>query len=301
MRKYDLTSIAAAVAIALQSSGALAMSDADYEQKAAAINAKYQPTYDAASKEGADIEEESETCLVEATFDADWELTKVSFDIPEVFMKNRELSFDTLKSKMSTKVLGSTKIPVFEWGITKVMGVKMHVPKTYMKNQEIRVQVPEFWWDRTSFVMKIPEFYSKRVEWKFHILKIKELEELSLPCEQEKKRAKQLGSQMESVTAAHKGELNAVTREYLAVKLEEMDLQRGEMEKQFDDGLGALANAIEAARQQGIDPATAMVDFNGEKLTMIGCLEALQKQKIEALKSIDGSREQLTQSLMLLT
>lgn len=297
MKKRTSMILTGALCLALKGQSAMALTDAEYSQASAAINAKYEPTYDAAQKEGEDIESEGGSCLFEAAFDADWEMTTVSFDIPEIFMKNREFSFHTLKSKMSTKVIAKTKIPVTEWGMTTVMGVRTKLPKTYTKVQEIRVQVPEFWWDRTSFSMKIPEFYSKRVEWKFHILKIKELKQLDVPCNGEKERAEELGARVETAAEQHKAELTALTREYLKSKIVELDAQRSELEGQFDEGLRALDAAMDEARKAGIDPAIAKVDYNGEARTMLSCKEALEAQKKEALENIDKSRAEIERSL----
>lgn len=289
--------LAITVVAVLRAAPIFAMSDTEYDAASAIVNAKYQPVYDVARREGDDIKRESETCMLEIGFDADWELTKVSFDVPEVFLRNREMSFHTLKSKISQKVISKTKIPVLRAGTTRVLGVKVPMMKQYMEMHEVKIPVPEFWWAKTSFSMKIPEFRSKRIEWKFHILKFKELQELNAPCKEEKDRSSSLGASMQSTADAHVAELNTLTRNYLAAKERDMVSQRADLGRQFDSGIAALDEAIGEARKLGIDPAVAKVNVNGTETTMLASREELLAQKAKALADFDVSHEKLREEL----
>jgi hypothetical protein len=82
-----------------------------YEQRLTDINARYQSIYDDGEREGNDIQKEMKTCLIEGSVDADWELTKIVFDIPEVLFRNKEMSFHTVKTTFTNKVIAKLKVP----------------------------------------------------------------------------------------------------------------------------------------------------------------------------------------------
>jgi hypothetical protein len=273
------------------------MTDAEYSARTEAINSKFQPVYETAVHEGADIKEETKTCFLEVGADADWEIQKVSFDVPEVFMKDRKLRLHLPQTKVSFKTIAKTKVPVFRWEIQNFGFMRTKIPKWYSEMREIKLAVPEFWWGETSFVMKVPEFYSRRVEWKFHMLKIKHLKKLDLPCEDEKERGEQLQGRVEGAAAEHKVELNAATRDYLEVKLVELASSRESMQKEFSSALDSLDLAIDDVRKTGVDPATVMVDLDGQQVSLLQSRDDLETKKAEVLRQLDQSTEQVKASI----
>lgn len=272
------------------SGAALAMSDTEYDARVAAVNHKYRSTYEAADRESRDIATENKTCLPEGTFDADWKPIKVGFDIPEVTMKNREFVLHTLKSKVTSEVIVTTKTLAIRWKIHRVGFIRTRVPELAMKLRVIRIPVPAFWWDRTTFVLKVPELSSRRVEWKFRLPQIE-------PCKNEKRRAEALSSRIEKIASAQKHELNAITRQYLTAKSRELEAQRQAMMVGFDRGLSSLDRAIEQIRRTGANPARAIVDMDGQQFTLIGCRAVLLRRKEAALRALDDVRNRIADAI----
>lgn len=272
------------------SGAALAMSDTEYDARVAAVNHKYRSTYEAAVRESRDIATGSKPCFLEGTFDTDWEPIEVGFDIPEVTMKHREFGFHTLKSKLTSKVIVTTKTPVIRWKIHRIGFVRIRIPELAMKLRQIRIPVPTFWWDRTTFVLKVPEFSSRRVEWTFPLPEI-------APCENEKRRAEALSSKVEKIASAQKHELNAITWEHLITKSRELEAQRQATMIEFDRGLSSLDRAIEQIRRTGANPASAIVNVDGQQFTLIGGRAALIRRKQAALQALDDIRNRIVDAL----
>lgn len=288
-------------------SNASAMTEEEYNAKIGEINNKFQSSYDDAKAKGDDIKKESETCLIEAAFDADWELTKVSFDVPEVSFKNREMSFHTVKTKFINKVIARTKVPktYFENKcVVSAFGkcrVKTKVPVIKWEIDEIKTKVPEFSWDKTSFSAKIPEFRSKRIEWKFHILKIKKLRDLSLPCKEEEERAEALSQSVENVASEHQKEINYTTAEYLGSIASELADQMEVAVREFDAGIASMDSSIAEMRANGIDPSQFQIDYDGRQTTMTAARDALVKERATALADMEASHRSILHQIEALT
>jgi len=275
-----------------------AMTDEDYEKAAEQINSRYKPTYDSVQREGENIKKESNSCLIEAGFDADWEITKVSFDLPQVTFKNRELSFHSVKTTFSNKVIAKTKVPKTYFENRNIgFGIKTKVPVIRWEIEEIISKVPELKWDRTSFKTKIPEFRSKRVELKFHILKLKKLKELNIPCKDQEKRAETLSASVQLSADKHKAELNELTAKLLVSKAEVLITDMAAAEGEFDKGLASMDAAIADVRANGIDPNGVSVDYDGQQTTLVGARTMLLQQKLEALAAIRASHQQILDSI----
>jgi len=275
-----------------------AMTEQEYEQNIKQINARYQLVYDNAQKEGDDIKKESRSCLIEMSFDADWEITKVSFDVPEVQFKNREFSFHTVKTTFSNKVIAKTKVPKTYFENKNIgFGIKTKVPVIRWEIEEISTKVPEFKWDETSFRTKIPEFYSKRIEWKFHILKLKKLKELNIPCKEQEKRANELSARVQSTADTHKKEIDKVTAEFLVAKAEELVAEMTAAELEFNKGINSMDTAIAEMKSNGVDPNTFLVEYDDQKVTMIQARALLIQQKSDALTAMRVSHEQIVNSI----
>lgn len=295
----NATSISTIIAsLALIGNQAIAMTEAEYDLGVDKINQKYQSVYDSAEREGNDIKEESGTCLLEAAFDADWEITKVSFDLPEVTFKNRDFSFHTVKTKFRNKVIAKTKVPKTYFEVRDIgFGIKTKVPIVRMEIKEIKTKVPEFKWERTGFKTKIPEFRSRRVEWKFHILKIKKLKELNVPCKEEEKRANRMSATVSASSEQHKSDLNKHTMKYIAFNAEKLSSDIASVESEFNRGINSMDAAIRDVKNNGIDPSGVIVEFEGEKTTMVGARDVLVRQKADVLAKMREAHRQLIATL----
>jgi hypothetical protein len=291
-----------AIAGLLLAPTAWALTEDEYNNKVKEINARYQETYESAAKEGEDIKDEGESCIVEGAFDADWEITKISFDVPEVTMKLRDMSFHILKTTFTTKTIAKTRVPKTYFENKNVgFGIRTKVPVIRWEIDEVKTKVPEFKWGETSIKTKIPEFTSKRIEWKFHILKIKKLKELNIPCKEEEERAEKLSASVQKAADSHQAEINTVTAQYMITQAEALTAQMSVAEKGFDDALAAMDTSIVDMRSNGIDPATVRVDYDGVSTTVLGAREMLVQQKAEALASMRASHQQMLDAVSSMT
>jgi hypothetical protein len=125
-----------AVLVSAEISGAYAQEAS--EQGIADLEAKYTEVYEA-NREILDNGQSSEgsKCAVGATFDAEWGLTSIKFDVPEVTFKLQEIKFHFLKTYSSMREF-SFDVPEFVWGTTEVGPVKLDLPKIYSKRIEIK-------------------------------------------------------------------------------------------------------------------------------------------------------------------
>ena len=286
----------------LLTSSAWALTEDEYNKKIDEINTRYQATYDKAAKEGEDIKDEGETCIIEGAFDADWEITKIAFDVPEVTMKLREMSFHVLKTTFTTKTIAKTKVPKTYFENKHIgFGIKTKVPVIRWEIDEVKTRIPEFKWDETSIKTKVPEFKSKRIEWKFHILKIKKLKELNIPCKEDEERAETLSASVQKAADSHQVEINTVTAQHLVTQAEALAEQMSVAEKGFDEALAAMDASIVDMRSNGIDPATVRVDYDGVSTTVLGAREMLVQQKAEALADMRASHQQMLDAVSSMT
>ncbi len=296
--KHVVAYPAVLLAVAAFPAAANAMTPAEYESKVAEINQRYQPTYDAAMREGDKLRDRRDGCAFEAVWDADWEMTTVSFDWPVTTFKNREFSFNTVKTRFVNKTILSTDTPKTYFEVKNVLGVKTKVPVIRMERTEITTKVPEFQWGRTSFTVKLPEFSRKRVESKFHILKIKKVREWTIPCKRLQEDANGLEKKVATASASHQSELQAVTRAYTRSQANQLLVEMEKAEAEFDRALRSIDDAMREMRANGIDPTTFVVTTeDGTKSTLAETRDSLAKQKLEVLLQLRNQHSALLESL----
>lgn len=288
--KTVLGAAGAAAMVLTMAAPVFAMTDDEFTAATDAINAKYQSVYDAATKTSEDIKEDSTLCLVEFGFDAEWGLTKVSFDLPSVDMKMKEMKFNFLKIDWENKTILSTDVPGVRMKMRDFGFMKTKVPEFFTERIEVKTKVPTFRWDETSVKTKVPVVYKHRQEWKFNILKLKKLKELSAPCESEKQRGEQLSASVSTTAEQHKAELLSLSSGYLDTKLAELDEAITQSTAMFDEGLKGIDAAIADCRANNVDPAVIMTDIDGVQVSLLGAREQLEKTKAEAIAELEQSR-----------
>lgn len=273
------------------------ITDDEFQHKVNEINAKYETAYADIRNDEADIKEDAENCIAEFAFDVEWGVTSVKFDVPEVKWKLREMKFHFVKTTFTNKVIAKFDVPEFRWEITRIGPIKTKVPKWYRKRVEISTKIPEFTWDITSVKTKIPEFFSKRVELKFHILKIKGLKEANLPCKSAEEKSEKLAGKAEVVTKAHKEEINTLVSAYLLDKAEEMEREIDRANSEFDQAASSLDEAIAECRKNNVDPGTIKMDFDGQTLSLTDARQALQARREEALEELVAAHAQILDAI----
>lgn len=276
---------------------AYSMSDEDYQARTDEINQRYQIVYDSAEHQSKDLERDSKTCLFELGFDAEWGPTKIAFDVPVVTFHVKEMKFHFVKTYFNVKTIASFDIPKTRWEIKKIgFGIKTKVPVFYKDRVEIKTKVPEFIWDLTSIKTRIPEFYSKRVEIKFDMLKIKKLNSASTGCSEEQRKGEALSASLESTGAAHKAELVGLANTQLDDKLAELDATIVNVNGQFDEAANGLAAAINEARANGIDPAAVSTVIDGQTVTLLQAGEAVETSRQEILASLEAAKAEINKA-----
>lgn len=304
VRKHKLdsrSSLALALAIAvpfsLASYPALSSTDQEYENALAIINNKYQPIYDNGMSSIEDIKKDTKTCWFEAGFDAEWDTTKISFDVPEIKFKLREMKFDFVKTYFNVKTIAKLDIPEFRWEMTKIGPIKTKVPKWYTKRVEIKTKIPEFKWDRTSIKTKIPEFFTKRVEIKFDFLKIKKLDSLDAGCKEEQAKSDRLTKRLESTAHSHRDEISALAVNHLTLKAEELAQSIDSTSARFDEGINGMDKAIAEARANNVDPVAITTDFDGSVVNLVQARQLLAQKKQEALAQISQAHSEILNAI----
>lgn len=282
---------------ALITSSAYSMTEEEYEARLNEINAKYQSTYDSGNQQMEDLKGDTSTCWFEAGFDAEWDTTKISFDVPEVRFNMREMKFDFVKTYFNTKTIASFDVPELRWEMEKIGFIKTKVPKWYSKRVEIKTKIPEFKWDRTSIKTKIPEFYSKRVEINFDFLKIKKLDSLDAGCKDEQRRSDEISDELGRTAESHKDEISSLAVNYLQFKADGIAASIDETAGRFDEGVAGMDNAIAEARANNVDPAGITTDFDGQSVNLIQARDLLAGRKAEAIAQLQAAHAEILEAI----
>lgn len=225
-------------------------------------------SFDARSEVIARDTEDKGECVIEATFDAEWGLTSISFDIPEVAFKMKDMKFHFLKTDFNMKTI-SFDVPKIEWGTTNIGNVKLDLPKIYRKRIEIKTKIPEFTWDITSIKTKIPEFKSKRVEWKFHILKIGKLKEASIPCKEKAQTTTAAAQSMEALSAEYQETAVNSALQEAATAANEFAASIGAWGENMDQAVQQIDAVIGEIQSHGGDPNNVLAQLDGESLSVM--------------------------------
>lgn len=273
------------------------MTDEDFQKNINDVNARYQKLYDETGPEQDDIKKDAENCVAEFALDVKWDMTKVAFDIPEVKFKMREMKFHFVKTSFNNKTVAVFEVPEFRWEITKIGPIKTKVPKWYSKRVEIKTKIPEFKWDVTSIKTKVPEFFKKRIEIKFHILKIMGLKELNVPCKSAEKKSEAFQKKMNGIVAAHQSEIYELSSGYLSQKADIIADQMDDTAGQFDQALADMDSAIAEVRKNGVDPGALTTDFEGEAVSLLKAREIIAQKKAQALEDLAVAHKEVLDAI----
>lgn len=154
--------------------------------------------------------------------------------------------------------------------------------------------MPVFWKERTEFVTKIPEFQVAQTAIVMHLPDISMarqryvfdlpeviLRDVKVEIDRIEADARTLEARTRSTSKQHKAEINALVRADLSER-------KVDVAKQFDAAIAEMNKALDDMRAQGIDPAKV------EGVDLIAQLEALKRQKAEALRQIDRAQKEAT-------
>jgi hypothetical protein len=239
------------------------------------INQKYQGEYQQVEDRTNDLEKKGDIC---ASGTAKWDVTTTAFDIPEVSMKTRQFSFDTIKTTFRNRGF-SLDLPVCTWKLKKLgFGIKTKLWSCGMRRKDFSMKVPEFRKDRTGFSFNIPEFRKKRVEWKYHMLKIMSLDSVSAPCRELESEGLNIQKQAEDANRKHMAELRPVLRKQLQDGLVTMSQSAMAADQEMAAALADMDSSIVELTKNGQNPATIMTEVDGQQISLVDARAQIAKQ-----------------------
>lgn len=265
------------------------------ESRIASIQAKYQPEFDALEAEGRQISENApDPNKLEAATNIGvkfkWERTSIKFDVPEIKWKRREIKLHLPQTAMKTTSIKWDNPETF-WAVTKIgeypcfKGLKWYscdittkMPQVRMVRREAKFDVPQFTWDVTAIKLDIPEFYSKRVEIKLHLPQV-QATDVKAEISKQQTAAEGLEQKAQKLAEAQKCEINGEVKAELTVK-------RTELEREFDQGIASLSDAIQKMKAAGVNPEAVQSDNGTQNLVVM--LSEVQKKRAEALAELDA-------------
>lgn len=248
-------------------------------------------SYEQQAEEIVDDTEDDGSCVAEATFDAEWGLTTTSFDIPEVSFEMREMKFHFLKTDFNMKTI-SFDVPEFEWGTTNIGSIKLDLPKIYRKRVEIKTKIPEFTWDVTSIKTKIPEFSRRRIEWKYHILKIGKLQEASVPCKEKSERTSAAASSLQALSSEYQEAASDAALTEAGTAANELAASIGAWQDNLNQALRQIDDVIAEVQASGGDPNKVMANLDGGQVSLVQLRAAVvQRFQEEMEQAAEGHSE----------
>jgi hypothetical protein len=269
--------------------------EAETDPEIAAINARYAEQFAGIEAEGRKLKDDApDPSAVEAgigvEFDVKWEITTLKFDVPEIVMKTREFSMHLPQFRMKTTTI-SWDNPEFYNEYKKVgeypcfydwewhsCDIKMDVPVLKMVRREASFDVPEVFWDVTSFSLDIPEFYSKRIEIKLHLPQFY-VKDVKVEIGEHKERVEALSAKAKTIAEAQKSEVMAVVASRVAN-------HRKAVEDQFAQGIASLDAAINQISAAGADPTK--VPGEGGTINLIAMKDDLIAKRDATLADMDA-------------
>lgn len=144
-----------------------------------------------------------------------------SLDIPEVTVKNRDITFHTPSTKMVLKTVG--KYPEVKCELRGIRTkcktvwkeIKTHVPEVFMQEQKIIMGIPEVTMETQEVILGLPEVDWKPVQFKFDLPEIK-IEKVEAKTKKIEKKSKKLKIETERKIEDEKAEFKAEIIENVA-------------------------------------------------------------------------------------
>lgn len=276
------------------------MSD-DLQAKIDEITQRYQPELDQLQAEGEKMESEagqpsSGELIVNVDFDVEWKNRAISFTVPTVAMRDRELSlhlprveknrqrivFDIPTVTMETYC--AFKRPVFRGLRVKMECVYLDKPVLRMKRHEIIYDLPEVRMERKTFVLKVPEIGSRRLEM---VLKLPQFTARNPRVEAKRleEKGEELRARAEALAARMEAEVQAVVTTFFGSLSSEGSTLRQEVDNAFSHAIGAIEASIAELHAQNVD--ASKVPAEGGNVNLRKTLSDLVEERSRAIGVID--------------
>lgn len=243
----------------------------EFQAKVDEVVQRYQPEIDQIAADGRRIENEAQepgpaALVIGVDFEVQWQDRSLSFNVPTVTMRNRNLSLDLPRiEKNQSRIVFDVptvtmvrrclfKKPVFRGPKVTMKCVYGNMPEVTMKKHEIIYDVPSVRMERKDFTLKIPEFGSTRRE---IIVKLPEFAAKNTRAEarQLEARGEELKKRGEAVAARMEAEVQALIGAFFGGGSEETVALRTDVEGDFNEAIGEVERSISELVAQKVDPS----------------------------------------------
>ncbi|KJC62044.1 hypothetical protein UP10_01250 [Bradyrhizobium sp. LTSPM299] len=323
MRYCLAISILACLAPSLsQAEGSAADTQCKAEQDGiSAIKDKYQPIFDKLQSEGEGLKNSddakkfavdlswTDTSIVFSTPSVTIKDQKITFGVPQVTMRTSDVIFGTPSVRMEQIKTGQypeftchdTWIGLPFGGKTKgppACTTTWHdtfasVPHTFMQQQHIKVDIPEFKFADTSIVVGVPEFFMQQQKIVMGVPQIK-VSSVILNAKPLKDKSDHLSDEVASTKTAETKEMASSIHALFACYRTNLSQQRASAEGQFAVGLAQLDAIIQSLKSQGADP-TNVTGPDGA-VNLVQQRESVAKARDDALAKFDDALAKLDSS-----
>lgn len=273
----------------------------EFQAKVDEVVQRYKPEIDQIEADGRRIEDEagepsSGELMVGVDFDVAWKDRTLSFNVPTVTMRNRDLSLDLPRiEKNQSRIVFDVptvtmvrrclfKKPVIRGPRVTMECVYGNMPEVTMKKHEVIYDIPSVRMERKDFTLKIPEFGSARQE---ITVKLPEFtaKNTRVEAKQLESRGEELKKRGEAVAARMEAEINALIGFFFGGGSEETVALRTDVEGDFNEAIGEVERSISELVAQKVDPSK--IPAEGGNINLRKIVAELIDQRAQVVGQID--------------
>lgn len=273
----------------------------EFQAKVDEVVQRYQPEIDQIAADGRRIEDEagqpgSGELVIGIDFDVQWKDRSLSFNVPTVTMRNRDLSLDLPRiEKNRSRIVFDVptvtmvrrclfKKPEIHGTTIRMKCVYGNMPEMTMKKHEIIYDIPSVRMERKDFSLKIPEFGSKRRE---IIVKLPEFTAKNTRVEARKleSRGEELKARGDAVAARMEAEIQALIAAYFGGGSEDSVALRTDVEGDFNEAIGEVERSISELVARKVDPSK--IPAEGGNINLRKVVAELIDQRTAVVAQID--------------
>jgi hypothetical protein len=262
------------------------------------IGTKYKSQFDEIDNEGKDIEDDTKVAV---KVDVDWKDVEIILDVPavklrderlvfgapQVTMRLNEIIFHTPSSRMVPKKIG--QYPEFTCSgfscTTRWSDIITHVPETFMEEQRIKLDVPEFKWADTEIIMGIPEVSMERQRWVLGLPQFK-VTSVTLDPGGFEERGKNLQRKAEALKEKQVEDMGGAVNSLYGCYRDHVLGDREQAALTFDSAIAQVESTIKLLQDRKGDPSNT-TGSDGKSTDFIAKREELVAKKKDAMQKFD--------------
>ena len=238
-----------------------------------------------------------------------------AFDVPSIAMKTNSIIFNVPAVKMVDKQIGIKPETKCGWETRTTLGVKhkywackvydtpiiITVPEPYMKEINIKVDIPEIKMVTQQIIMNLPSVTIEMKYVKFHSIVLTGIDYDTSQDNIEDAETEINNGQkkIELLTASFENELNSLTIQLTQEKFdeaeEELKARMRPHQKKYEDGITELKSSIKVLKNNNAVEKVKEEESNLARL--INEMETFLKPYEDALVELNKSREEALKQL----